>query len=111
MKVEWNALLPAPAKINLFLHVVGRRMDGYHLLQTAFRFLDYGDHLSFMPREDDRIILDHPLPGVPADRDLTVRAAMALRRATGCTAGVSIHLHKRLPLGGGLGGGGLFEIF
>jgi 4-diphosphocytidyl-2-C-methyl-D-erythritol kinase len=105
MKVEWNALLPAPAKINLFLHVVGRRMDGYHLLQTAFRFLDHGDHLSFMPREDDRIILDHPLPGVPADRDLTVRAAMALRTATGCTAGVSIHLHKRLPLGGGLGGG------
>ena len=105
LNIAWDALLPAPAKINLFLHVVGRRADGYHLLQTAFRFLDHGDHLSFSPCTVGRIVLDNPLPGVPLERDLTVRAALALRQATGAATGVTIRMHKRLPLGGGLGGG------
>ena len=103
--LDWQRTWPAPAKINLFLHVVGRRADGYHLLQTAFRFLDFGDSLSFSPRDDGRIELETPLPGVPADADLTVRAALRLRQVTGVEAGVSIRVEKRLPLGGGLGGG------
>jgi 4-diphosphocytidyl-2-C-methyl-D-erythritol kinase len=96
---------PAPAKINLFLHVVGRRADGYHLLQTVFRFLDFGDSLSFEPRTDGRVELATPLPGVPAAADLTVRAALLLQEAAGIGQGVTISLEKRLPLGGGLGGG------
>lgn len=96
---------PAPAKINLFLHVVGRRTDGYHLLQTVFRFLDFGDTLQFEPRSDGRIVLAKPLTGVPPETDLTVRAAKALQEATGSTLGASLHLEKRLPMGGGLGGG------
>ena len=96
---------PAPAKINLFLHVVGRRADGYHLLQTVFRFLDFGDSLRYEPRRDGRILLATPLPGVPPESDLAVRAAVALRAATGATAGVTLHIEKRLPMGGGLGGG------
>ena len=102
---DWNAVWPAPAKINLFLHVVGRRPDGYHLLQTVFRFLDHGDELRFTPRDDDLIVLATPLPGVPSESALTVRAAHLLRETTGVSAGVTIHLTKRLPLGGGLGGG------
>jgi len=102
---DWNREWPAPAKINLFLHVVGRRPDGYHLLQTVFRFLDFGDSLRCEPRDDSRIELANPLPGVPADSDLTVRAAAALRAATGATVGVTLRLEKRLPMGGGLGGG------
>jgi 4-diphosphocytidyl-2-C-methyl-D-erythritol kinase len=96
---------PAPAKINLFLHVVGRRNDGYHLLQTLFRFLDYGDTLRFFPRNDGKIALTTPLPGVPPERDLCVRAARLLQTETGCKNGVDIALEKRLPMGGGLGGG------
>ena len=96
---------PAPAKLNLFLHVVGRRDDGYHLLQTVFRFIDRADSLSFAPRADDRIVLATPLPGIAPETDLTVRAAHLLRQASGCERGVSIRLDKRLPLGGGLGGG------
>ena len=102
---DWNRNWPAPAKINLFLHVVGRRADGYHLLQTVFRFLDYGDTIRCEPRSDGRIVLANPLPGVPAAADLTFRAAEALRSATGATAGVTLHVEKRLPMGGGLGGG------
>ena len=102
---EWDREWPAPAKINLFLHVVGRRADGYHLLQTVFRFIDIADRLRCEPRTDGRVVLATPLPGVPPEADLTVRAAQALRAATGCTAGVSLHLDKRLPMGGGLGGG------
>jgi len=102
---EWDRDWLAPAKINLFLHVVGRRADGYHLLQTVFRFLDFGDTLRCEPRDDGRIVLANPLPGVPPESDLTVRAATALRAATGATAGVSLHLDKRIPMGGGLGGG------
>lgn len=101
----WQRDWPAPAKINLFLHIVGRRADGYHLLQTVFRFLDYGDTLRCKPRHDGRIVLATALPGVAAESNLVVRAAEALRRATGTTAGVTLHLDKRLPLGGGLGGG------
>jgi len=101
----WHSTWPAPAKINLFLHVVGRRPDGYHLLQTVFRFLDHGDSLRFAPRADGQIVPTSLLPGVTAAQDLTVRAALALQAASGIEQGVSITLDKRLPLGGGLGGG------
>lgn len=103
--LNWNNPWPAPAKINLFLHVVGRRPDGYHLLQTVFLFLDQADLLHFSSRQDGCIELATPLPGVPAEQDLTVRAALALRQATGCRQGVTIAMDKRLPMGGGLGGG------
>ncbi|MDP2794213.1 MAG: 4-(cytidine 5'-diphospho)-2-C-methyl-D-erythritol kinase [Sulfurisoma sp.] len=105
---DWHRDWPAPAKINLFLHVVGRRADGYHLLQTVFRFLDPADlcdTLRFAPRDDAAIVLATPLPGVPAESDLTVRAALALRAASGVVRGATIALEKHLPLGGGLGGG------
>ncbi|MCK9282960.1 MAG: 4-(cytidine 5'-diphospho)-2-C-methyl-D-erythritol kinase [Rhodocyclaceae bacterium] len=101
----WDAVWPAPAKLNLFLHIVGRRADGYHLLQTVFRFIDVGDTLHFSPRSEGRIELATPLPGVAPDADLTVRAARALQVATGCTQGAGIRVDKRLPMGGGLGGG------
>lgn len=103
--LTWESAYPAPAKLNLFLHVTGRRADGYHLLQTAFRFVDHGDTLRFAPRDDGEIVLATPIPGVPAESDLTVRAARALQEDTGCAAGVTIRLDKRLPMGGGLGGG------
>ena len=102
---DWDREWPAPAKLNLFLHVVGRRDDGYHLLQTVFRFLDFGDTLRCEPRTDGAIVRVDPLPGVPPESDLVVRAALALRAATGSATGVSLHLDKRLPMGGGLGGG------
>ncbi len=102
---DWDREWPAPAKLNLFLHVVGRRHDGYHLLQTVFRFLDFGDTLRCEPRTDGAIVRVDPLPGVPPESDLVVRAAVALRAATGSLTGVSLHLDKRLPMGGGLGGG------
>ncbi len=98
-------VFPAPAKLNLFLHVTGQRGDGYHLLQTVFRFIDYGDMLSFTSRADSQIVLTHPLPGVPPEKDLCYRAARLLQTATGAGQGVDITLEKRLPLGGGLGGG------
>lgn len=95
----------APAKLNLFLHVVGRREDGYHLLQSVFRFLDYGDRLNFELRSEGEVVQRNPLPGVAQERDLCVRAARLLQRETGCRLGVEIALEKTLPLGGGLGGG------
>lgn len=95
----------APAKLNLFLHVTGRRADGYHLLQTAFRLLDWGDSLDFVLRDDGRICRATDTPGVPAETDLVVRAARRLQHETGCTAGADIAVLKRLPMGGGLGGG------
>lgn len=101
----WDSTWPAPAKLNLFLHVVGRRPDGYHLLQTVFRFVDHGDSLTFSPRDDGRIVLATPIPGVPPETDLTVRAARLLQAASGCRQGATIALEKRLPMGGGLGGG------
>ena len=96
---------PAPAKLNLFLHVVGRREDGYHLLQTVFRFLDHGDSIRIGVRRDGAIRLQRPLSGVPVEKDLCYRAAVLLKAATGCTLGADIDLEKRLPMGGGLGGG------
>jgi len=95
----------APAKLNLFLHVVGRREDGYHRLQTLFRFLDHGDRIRLVLRLDADIRLLNPLPGVPPEQDLCQRAAALLQAETGCRMGVDIRLDKRLPLGGGLGGG------
>jgi 4-diphosphocytidyl-2-C-methyl-D-erythritol kinase len=96
---------PAPAKLNLFLHVVGRRADGYHVLQTLFRFLDYGDRLSFKARPDGGIRRIGDVPGVSEEQDLALRAANLLQTASGTHLGADIVLDKRLPLGGGLGGG------
>jgi 4-diphosphocytidyl-2-C-methyl-D-erythritol kinase len=96
---------PAPAKLNLFLHVVGRRPDGYHLLQTVFQFLDFGDELQFEVTEDDAITRAVPLAGVPEDLDLTLRAARLLKERHGVRKGVRVAVEKRLPAGGGLGGG------
>lgn len=104
-KWDWGSVYPAPAKLNLFLHVVGRRADGYHLLQTVFRFVEHGDRLRFSPRADGAIVLSRPLPGVPSESDLTVRAARLLQAESGCRQGVEIDIEKRLPMGGGLGGG------
>jgi 4-diphosphocytidyl-2-C-methyl-D-erythritol kinase len=95
----------APAKLNLFLHVVGRRADGYHLLQTAFRFIDYGDELGFSVRSDGAVRRVTELAGVSAEADLSVRAARLLKERTGSRLGVDIEMVKRLPMGGGLGGG------
>lgn len=101
----WSRAWPAPAKLNLFLHVTGWRDDGYHLLQTVFRFIDLADTLRFEPRTDGRIVLATPTPGVPPAQDLVARAAQALKVGAGTTAGATIHLEKRIPMGGGLGGG------
>ncbi len=100
-----SAPWPAPAKLNRFLHVTGRRADGYHLLQTAFQFVERCDWLWFEPHPDARIELAQPLPGVPVETDLSVRAAHLLREASGRVRGVTIHVEKHVPIGGGLGGG------
>lgn len=96
---------PATAKLNLMLRVVGRRDDGYHLLQTVFRFIDYGDTLRFRVRDDGVITRVNDVPGVPQESDLCVRAARLLQQVTGTIHGADIALEKRLPMGGGLGGG------
>ncbi|MDH5632058.1 MAG: 4-(cytidine 5'-diphospho)-2-C-methyl-D-erythritol kinase [Gammaproteobacteria bacterium] len=96
---------PAPAKLNLFLHVTGRRLDGYHLLQTVFQFIDIADELRFEINDSGRIARVSDLEGVTPEQDLVVRAARLLQQETGCGAGVDISLIKRLPMGGGLGGG------
>jgi 4-diphosphocytidyl-2-C-methyl-D-erythritol kinase len=98
---EW----PAPAKLNLFLHLTGRRADGYHLLQTAFQLLDWGDTVWLRPRSDGEVRRLHALPGIAVADDLAVRAAEALRAASGTRLGADIGIDKRIPLGGGLGGG------
>lgn len=95
----------APAKLNLFLHVVGRRDDGYHLLQTLFRFIDLNDTLHFTLREDGLVRRINALEGVPQEQDLCVRAARLLQQECGCKLGVDITLDKHIPMGGGLGGG------
>lgn len=96
---------PAPAKLNLFLHVVGRREDGYHELQSVFQFTDFCDRLHFVPRGDTEIRrLDGPA-GIPAEQDLSVRAARLIQRASGCDLGADIRIDKHIPLGAGLGGG------
>jgi len=101
---------PAPAKLNLFLHVNGRREDGYHLLQTVFQLVDHGDTLHFALRDDEQILRVTDLPGVPAQQDLIIRAARllqaeVLRRTGALPRGVDIAIDKVLPMGGGLGGG------
>ena len=96
---------PAPAKLNLMLRVTGRRADGYHFLQTVIRFIDYGDTLTFRVREDGVIERVNDVAGVPAGEDLALRAALLLKRASGTGLGAELRLEKRLPLGGGLGGG------
>jgi len=101
----FSAPYPAPAKLNLMLRVVGRRSDGYHLLQTVFRFIDYGDTLRFRVRSDGVIARVNEVAGVPHENDLCVRAARLLQEISGTPLGVDIALEKRLPLGGGLGGG------
>jgi 4-diphosphocytidyl-2-C-methyl-D-erythritol kinase len=96
---------PAPGKLNLFLHVIGRRADGYHLLQSVMRLLDFGDFLDFDVRRDGKIELNAALAGIPAENNLCVRAAALLKEATQCEQGATITLDKRLPVGGGMGGG------
>ncbi|MBU1282439.1 MAG: 4-(cytidine 5'-diphospho)-2-C-methyl-D-erythritol kinase [Gammaproteobacteria bacterium] len=98
-------ILPAPAKLNLMLHILGRRADGYHELQTLFQFLDFGDELGFALRQDGVIQLHTPIDGVPHDSNLIVRAACLLQQHANCALGADIWLDKRLPMGGGIGGG------
>jgi 4-diphosphocytidyl-2-C-methyl-D-erythritol kinase len=102
MEMNWY---PAPGKLNLFLHVLGRRDDGYHLLQTVFRLIERGDRVGIAVRRDREIRRHDPLPGVPAQADLCVRAAHLLQEAGGAEQGADLALDKRLPIGGGLGGG------
>ncbi len=96
---------PAPAKLNLMLHITGRRDDGYHLLQTLFQFIEFGDELSFEITDHREIAARFELNGLPTEQNLVIRAARALQHRTGCTMGARIDLIKRLPMGGGLGGG------
>lgn len=103
--------LPSPAKLNLFLYITGQRADGYHTLQTLFQFLDYGDTLTFHPRQDGQVRLLTSMSGVPDEQNLILRAARLLmqvaresRRLPG-GSGADISIEKRLPMGGGLGGG------
>ncbi|TQD42950.1 4-(cytidine 5'-diphospho)-2-C-methyl-D-erythritol kinase [Marilutibacter aestuarii] len=97
---------PAPAKLNLFLHITGRREDGYHLLQTVFRLLDWGDTIRLRPRDDGRIVRHGgSVPGVAEADDLTVRAARMLQKEANVGKGVDICIEKRIPAGGGFGGG------
>ena len=95
----------APAKLNLFLHVVGRRADGYHLLQSAFTLIDRYDVIRIRVRGDGAIVRVSDLPGVAAEQDLVVRAARLLKEASGTPLGADIEVEKRIPMGGGLGGG------
>ena len=100
-----NRAWPAPAKLNLFLHVVGRREDGFHLLQSVFRLIDCCDRVHLLPLKASRVALAQPLDGVDDDQELCVRAARLLQAQTGCRKGVEIRLEKNIPVGGGLGGG------
>jgi 4-diphosphocytidyl-2-C-methyl-D-erythritol kinase len=96
---------PAPAKLNLFLHITGRREDGYHLLQTVFQFVQLQDEIDFTLLEDDVVTRSSTMPGVAAEDDLVIRAAKKLKEKTGCQSGVDINVRKAIPEGGGLGGG------
>lgn len=96
---------PAPAKLNLFLHITGRRADGYHCLQTVFQLLDWGDQVALRIRADGRIRREQGAAGVPEEQDLAVRAARALQQASGCALGADIAIEKHIPQGGGFGGG------
>jgi 4-diphosphocytidyl-2-C-methyl-D-erythritol kinase len=101
----WKRRYPAPAKLNLFLHVVGRRSDGYHLLQTAFRLIELSDWLRFTPRTDAAVRLPRGLAGIDENEELSVRAARLLQSEAGSNRGVDIDIEKNIPIGGGLGGG------
>ena len=96
--------VPAPAKLNLFLHVVGKRPDGYHLLQSIFALIDWADTLHFERREDGKLARHDNGDSLPPD-DLCLRAARALQAQSGCSLGADIHIEKRLPAGAGMGGG------
>ncbi len=96
---------PAPAKLNLFLQITGKREDGYHNLQTVFQFLDVADRLRFEVRDDGKILRKTDHEGVKAEDDLVVKAAKALQQTTDCSFGADIYLQKLLPMGGGVGGG------
>jgi 4-diphosphocytidyl-2-C-methyl-D-erythritol kinase len=102
---ESTLTLPAPAKVNLMLHIIGQRDDGYHNLQTVFQFLDHSDQLHFSPNGTDQIRLLTPFEGLPSEQNLIVKAAQLLRHKTGSAIGVDIRIDKILPAGGGLGGG------
>lgn len=95
----------APAKINLFLHITGRRSDGYHTLQSVFQLLDFYDSIQIKPSNTGKIKRLNTLANVPESQDLCVRAALALQLATGCKLGAEIRVEKKIPMGGGLGGG------
>ena len=97
--------IASPAKLNLFLHITGRRPDGYHELQTIFQLIDFGDTLEITARDDGELRLHTTLPELANDDNLILRAARALREASGSTRGADIVLHKRIPMGAGLGGG------
>ena len=102
---DWSTW-PAPAKLNLFLHITGRRADGYHELQTLFRILDWGDAVHLRPRQDGRIVRHgDDLAGVPEAADLSLRAAKMLQTEFNVTQGADIRVEKRIPAGGGFGGG------
>lgn len=101
MKSVW----PAPAKLNLFLHILGRRPDGYHNLQTVFQFIDYCDELRFTVRQDNAINLHSPIEGVADSDNLIVKAARLLQQTTHSALGADIFVEKKIPMGGGLGGG------
>jgi 4-diphosphocytidyl-2-C-methyl-D-erythritol kinase len=96
---------PAPAKLNLFLHILGRRADGYHELQSCFQFVDLCDEITFSVRTDGEIRRRREISGVAEESDLCVRAARALQKASGTSLGADISVVKRIPIGGGLGGG------
>jgi 4-diphosphocytidyl-2-C-methyl-D-erythritol kinase len=101
---DWSTW-PAPAKLNLFLRIVGRRADGYHLLQTVFRLLDWGDEIRLRVRDDGQIVRVAGSEAIRPEDDLVVRAARALQAATGTRLGAEIAVDKRIPMGAGLGGG------
>lgn len=96
---------PSPAKLNLFLYINGQRADGYHELQTLFQFLDFGDDIEIIPTQSGEIVLLNPIEGVPNEQNLIYRAAKLLQKQTACSQGAKISLTKRLPMGGGVGGG------
>jgi len=96
---------PSPAKLNLFLHIIGRLDNGYHQLETVFQFLDYHDTIDLKVTTDKAIKLLTPIPGVDNDDNLIIKAALLLQNTTQCQQGVEIKLDKLLPMGGGLGGG------
>lgn len=100
-----SLVLPAPAKLNLFLHITGRRLDGYHLLQTVFQLLDYGDTIQLKRRTDGMIVRVAGNESVPPETDLMIRAARLLQQAYPTAYGVEMSIDKKLPMGGGLGGG------